>query len=250
MRLLIANDDGVKSPALWILVDALRAHHEIVVATPAHEQSGTGHAFTFQHAIHVAQQSRDGLPVYVVDGFPSDCVKYAICHVGLANFDLVLSGINPGDNAGVCESYSGTLACAREAALFGLPAIALSSLGTTPAHFQAIAAWAAKLLECPLPPFPRGAFWNVNFPAMPPLEWQELKICRASSAMFLDRYQETTPGTWQLIGNKNPVGIEPGTDDAWLALGHPALVPLRIDSTHHELAERLESTFPAAASKA
>ena len=245
MRLLIANDDGLESPALWTLVAALKGQHDVVVATPAFEQSGTGHAFTFRKTLQVARKDRGDVRVFVVDGFPSDCVKFALCHLGLSSFDLVLSGINPGDNAGVCEPYSGTLACAREAALFGIPAIALSSLECEPGHYQAIANWTARLLESPLPPFPRGVYWNVNFPKTAPAGWKDLRVCRASSAMFQDRYEEVAPGTWQLVGYKNPAGIEPGTDDAWLALGHPALVPLRIDSTHPELAEKLDHPFPA-----
>lgn len=249
MRLLIANDDGIESPALWALVDALRQRHEIVVAAPLHEQSGTGHAFTFRKTLKVQEQMRNGVRLLLVDGFPSDCVKFGLCHLGLSSFDLVLSGINPGDNAGVCEPYSGTLACAREAALFGIPAIAFSSLENDQGHYDAIAQWAARLLESPLPPFPRGTYWNVNFPKAPPSQWKDVKVCRASTAMFVDRYEEVEPGTWQLVGHKNPAGIVPGTDDAWLALGHPALAPLHVDSTHPELAERLDHSFPPAASQ-
>lgn len=235
LRVLVVNDDGPESPALHRLVEALAGRFEVRVSVPSSQRSGTGHGFTFLSPVLVREAQVSGVPALLVGGLPSDAVKYAICTGPRP--DVVLAGINPGENAGVCAPYSGTVACAREAALWGIPAVALSTLGMDDAHYRAIADWAVRLLETGLPPTPPGTFWNANFPAHPPRSWGEPKICRGSMAMFEDRYVNEGGGSWQLEGRK-PEVLDEDTDDHWLRRGHPALVPHRADATDHELLAR------------
>jgi 5'-nucleotidase len=244
LKVLVVNDDGPDSPALKPLVVALRDQFEVSVSVPSSQRSGTGHGFTFLSPILVSRTELFGVPAILVGGLPSDAVKYAVC-TGFPRPDVVLAGINPGENAGVCAPYSGTVACAREAALWGLPAVALSSLGLDPDHYCAIASWAARLLRSGLPPTPPGTFWNVNFPYHPPPPWGEVGICPGSNAMFRDRYLDRGDGYWQLEGSKDPGRIEPGSDDDWLRRGHPAMVPQRADATEHDLLERLDWVPPS-----
>lgn len=243
MKILVANDDGLDSPALHALVEALVPVHQVRVAVPARQCSGTGHGFTFIHPIRVAHTAIHGAEVTVVDGFPSDAVKYAVCTQERP--DVILAGINPGENAGVCAPYSGTVACAREGALWGIPSFALSTMGMTPEHYLAIGRWALRLLETP-PPCPPGVFWNINFPAHKPEEWGEPMVCQGSTAMFRDVYRSVGDDLWQLEGYKPPEQIAQGSDDDWLRRGHPALVPHRADATDHELLNRVAWVPPSA----
>lgn len=243
LRILVANDDGLDSAALKALVAALAPEHDVLVSVPARQASGTGHGFTFTRPISVTRTKLHGAEVLVVDGFPSDAVKYAICTE--LRPDIVLAGINPGENAGVCAPYSGTVACAREGALWGIPSYALSSHGMTQDHYEAIASWALAMVLDP-PPCPPGVFWNINFPGQAPSTWGRPKVCAASTAMFRDVYRPAGTGAWQLEGYKPPEAIATDSDDDWLRRGHPALVPHRADSTDLELLNRVAYEPPSA----
>jgi len=243
VKILVANDDGLDSPALHALVEALVDIHDVLVSVPARQASGTGHGFTFTRPIGVERTRLHGADVLVVDGFPSDAVKYAVCTNERP--DVVLAGINPGENAGVCAPYSGTVACAREGALWGIPSFALSSMGMTATHYEAIAAWVLRLLESP-PPCPAGTFWNINFPAHMPRQWGAPQVCAGSRAMFRDVYLPVGEGMWKLEGFKPPEDVAPDTDDDWLRRGHPTLVPHRADATDLELLNRVAWLPPIA----
>lgn len=245
LKVLVANDDGPSSPALKILVEALAPRFQVAVAVPSEQRSGTGHGFTFCQPLAVEATQLWGVPALLVGGLPSDAVKFAVCQGLPWRPDIVVAGINPGENAGVCAPYSGTAACAREAALWGIPAVALSSLGMDDAHYQAIASWAVRLLGSGLPPTPSGTFWNVNFPHHHPRDWGEVKVCRGSNSMFKDHYRPVADGTWQLEGRKPHGEFEPDTDDFWLESGHPAMVPHRADPTDFELLARMDWNPPA-----
>lgn len=245
LKVLVANDDGPDSPALQILVQALVPRFQVAIAVPSQQRSGTGHGFTFTEPVRVERTHLWGAPALLVGGLPSDAVKYAVCHGLDWRPDVIVAGINPGENAGVCAPYSGTAACAREGALWGIPALALSTLGMDEAHYQAIAAWTVRLLSTGLPPTPAGTFWNVNFPHHPPHQWGEVRVCRGSNAMFKDHYRPVTDGFWQLEGRKPHGEFEPDTDDFWLETGHPAMVPHRADPTDFELLAQVDWIPPA-----
>ncbi|HNY30200.1 MAG TPA: 5'/3'-nucleotidase SurE [Fibrobacteria bacterium] len=240
MKVLVVNDDGPESFALAPLVEALRGRHDVFVSVPSQQRSGTGHGFSFLAPLEVRRATIAGAPGVLVTGLPADAVKFAICGGAPWKPDVVLAGINPGENAGVCAPYSGTVACAREAAMFGIPALALSSMGMDKAHYRAIADWAARLLESGLPPHRRGVFWSVNFPLARPTDWGEVKVCHGSTSMFRDVYRPAGPNLWQLEGTKDPQAIEPGSDDDWLSKGHPTMVAHRADPTDHEYLQGLD----------
>ena len=190
MRLLVSNDDGIRSPFLHALTGALRsAGHEVFVVAPLREQSWTG-ASKCRHR-PVASAIADhglGVPTWTVDGTPADCVNIALAHLlpgGPASFDGVVSGINFGLNTTLgFISASGTIAAAWEGALHGLPAMAcsqdldydewhtltashsLEGLPDTRATIEASATHAARLAGELFPATGRGKFvvHNLNFP--------------------------------------------------------------------------------------
>lgn len=239
MRILLTNDDGVLSPVLYRSADALASEHEVVVAAPAQDQSGKSHAFThgpgklltFQR--EAAAGASAAWPLYRVDGTPGDCVKFAVSHLLKDRLpDLVISGPNLGENAGVSAVYSGTVAAAREAALWNIPGLAVSLSESSPAHLEHALEWLCNLLRAPgLLPAP-GAFWNVNFPACPPAEIAGARFTRMSTVMFRDRYEAADsphgiPG-YRLLGHKPAELFEAGTDDAVLLQKFIAVTPLRV----------------------
>lgn len=124
---LVSNDDGVASPGLLALREALLAWADVVVVAPETEQSATSHALSLHRPLR-ARRVEEG--VFAVDGTPADCV-YVALHAERRFLprwpDLVCSGINRGLNLGQDAFYSGTVAAAREGALRGIPAIAASA---------------------------------------------------------------------------------------------------------------------------
>jgi 5'/3'-nucleotidase SurE len=129
MKLLVTNDDGIKSVFFHALVHALKAAgHELYVVAPLTEQSWTGASKTRHRAVQSAAADHGfGCPTWTVDGTPSDCVNIAIAHLLPTKVDAVVSGINVGFNCTLGFIIaSGTVSAALEGALHGLPAMAFS----------------------------------------------------------------------------------------------------------------------------
>ena len=127
MRILLSNDDGIHSPCLRALHDALcEAGHELDVVAPLTEQSGVGCSVTLHNPLRLYPVQEPGFSGTAVAGTPVDCVKLALTTLLPQPPDLVVVGINNGANKGVDVFYSGTVGAATEAALCGLPAVAFS----------------------------------------------------------------------------------------------------------------------------
>jgi 5'-nucleotidase len=163
-KILITNDDGVRSPGIHALADALRPLGEVLVVAPHAEASAIGHALTLRRPLRIEAH---GPGVYAVDGTPTDCVNLGLqVLLGGEPPRLVASGINKGYNLGDDVTYSGTVSGALEAALLGIPAVAVS-LGewTEQSDFGAAARAAAEAARALLDhPLPARTFLNINVP--------------------------------------------------------------------------------------
>jgi 5'/3'-nucleotidase len=163
-RILITNDDGVRSDGIAALARAVRGLGCVTVVAPHTEASAIGHALTLRRPLRVEQLNQD---VFEVDGTPTDCVNVAIANILQSSPDLILSGINKGYNLGDDVTYSGTVAGAMEGAMLGIPSIAVSlerSAGTY--DFGHAATGAAQIAERLLAgsSLPPRTFLNVNVP--------------------------------------------------------------------------------------
>jgi len=164
VRLLLTNDDGIDAPGLAALQQVAAEFGEVVVVAPAGAYSGCGHQTTTSKPLQVEQAGAGRFRVY---GSPADCVRLALTTL-TDNVDWVLAGVNEGGNLGVDTYMSGTVAAAREAAFFGLPAIALSQYRKdrrAPDWEGAVAERTRAALNQLLQRVPEaGKYWNVNFP--------------------------------------------------------------------------------------
>jgi 5'-nucleotidase len=163
-RILVTNDDGVRSDGIHALADALRPLGEVTVVAPLIEASAIGHALTLRRPLRLEQMSEG---IYAVDGTPTDCVNIAMTTVFKGKPDLVVSGINKGWNLGDDITYSGTVSGAFEAALLGVAGIAVSLQYTGDTTFdfgesaRAAHLVARSVLEKGLP---ARTFLNINVP--------------------------------------------------------------------------------------
>ncbi|MFQ5855778.1 MAG: 5'/3'-nucleotidase SurE [Anaerolineae bacterium] len=242
--ILVTNDDGVETPGLLSLKQALDQVGETVVFAPDRNWTAAGHTKTMHKPLRVAYaELDDGSPAYTTNGAPSDCVALALLGILDRDPDLVISGINSGPNLGHDITYSGTVAAAMEAAIFGLPAIAVS-LDTYErpegAALDAAASFAAGLasavLEHGLPP---GHLLNVNVPNRPADEIAGVEITRLGRRVYQDVLVERAdprgrPYYW--IGGEAPTGVnEQGTDIGAVSQGKISVTPIHLDMTAFDL---------------
>src|SRR5437667_6156212 len=162
-RSLVTNDDGYRSEGIRALANALAPLGEVTIVAPVEEASAIGHALTLRRPLRL---DHIGERMFAVDGTPTDCVNIAITQIYHGLPDLIVSGINKGWNLGDDVTYSGTVAGAFEAALLGIPGIAVSLRATRGDYdfapsAQAAASVAEQILRRPLPP---RTFLNINVP--------------------------------------------------------------------------------------
>jgi 5'-nucleotidase len=251
MRILITNDDGINAPGLEVLA-AIAAEiagpgGEVWTVAPAFEQSGVGHCISYTHPTMLAKL---GPRRYAAEGSPADCVLAGIFDVlDGARPDLVLSGVNRGNNSGENVLYSGTIGGAMEAALQGLPAIALSQFmgpGTEDLDdpFEAArehgAAVVRKLLDSGLwDKEDYRLFYNVNFPPCAALAVKGTRVAAQGfrrQAGFGVEAQISPTGRrflW-ITGGPQHVATLPGTDVAVNIDGYVSVTPMRADLTAHD----------------
>jgi 5'-nucleotidase len=165
-RILVTNDDGVRSDGLHALAEAMKPLGEVTIVAPLAEASAIGHALTLRRPLRIETISDR---VYAVDGTPSDCVNIAFTSVLRGMPDLVVSGINKGWNLGDDVTYSGTVSGAFEAALLGTPGIAVSLQKTGERlDFSEAARGAHVVAQSVLEKgIPARTFLNINVPKGP-----------------------------------------------------------------------------------
>lgn len=152
--ILLSNDDGYVSPGLRAVAEALAPMAHVVVAAPSTEQSGSGNGITYRKPIFFRHiELFAGVSGYAIQARPATCVRVGVESLLESKPDLVISGINRGANLGIVTFYSGTVGAARQAALLGLPAIAVSMQGDDPDDF----ATAASFTPRAGPPIARSA---------------------------------------------------------------------------------------------
>jgi 5'-nucleotidase len=253
MRILLTNDDGVNATGLKVLERiARRFSDDVWIVAPTEEQSGAGHSLTLTRPVRLR---RLGKRRFCVTGTPTDSVMMAIAHI-MRDFppDLILSGVNRGENLGEDVTYSGTCSAAMEGALAGIPAIALSQayerqgMGDS-VPFAAADAWGERVLA-PLIETPREprTLVNVNFPALPAEAVKGIRIARQGFRDYgrLKIEQRTDPRGydyfWFALG---PAVQTPGheTDLETVADGYVSVTPLHLDLSHEPGLERLKALY-------
>jgi 5'-nucleotidase len=250
-HILVTNDDGVLAPGLVALAQEIRKIAKVSILAPDRNWSGGGHVKTLDRALRVREVLlADGTAAYASDGAPSDCVALATLGYFKEKIDLVVSGINMGANLGHDVTYSGTVTAAMEAAIAGVPAIAVS-LEVPEGHVGKIdfrpAAHAARVvvklvLANGLPP---EILLNVNVPFLKDEQINGFRLTRQGLRVYHSRLDERLdprdrPYYW--IGGDAPTGVpERGTDIGALADGFISITPLQLDLTAYQILSELNS---------
>lgn len=239
MRILVTNDDGIRAPGIAALAEALEVLGDVEVVAPSEGQSGAGHGITFLRPLMAERVSMgEARRGWSVDGTPADCVKLGVHELLSSRPDLVVSGINAGANRGVDVLYSGTVAAAAEAALLGIPSIAVSLEASPSFDFASAGAWALRVLSPVLPVgIPKGQMLNINVPAASRVTPRGIRLVPQGLVPWEDSYHcrqdprgrnyywlnGAVPGS----ADSNPTDLQ-ALEDGWVTV-----TPLQFDLTAH-----------------
>lgn len=249
MRILLCNDDSVHARGIHVLEKALRSFGDVRVVAPLEEKSTAGHSLTIHKPLRIMKMKENH---YGVSGSPADCV-----HIGVSEIfkgkkpDLVVSGINRGANLGQDVFYSGTVSAAREAAIMGLPALAVSlsidfykRIPEEKLHYETAAQLAKKVIQAFFKSgrgkieLPDHTLLNLNSPDLPLKKIKGISLARQGfrhySAEIIRRRDHRGKDYFWVGGGYKGFLKEQGTDCDTVEKGYASLTPLRLDTTYHE----------------
>jgi 5'-nucleotidase len=251
-RILLTNDDGFFSSGINHLYTVLKDNYKLDMVAPEKERSGIGHAFTYKRPLVVQKRFLDnGNNGYSVSGTPSDCIKVAVANILTEKPDLIVSGINNGNNTGIAAYYSGTVAAAREGAFWHIPSIAISLFENSTHLYKEYSNVSVKLIKIIIEDylnnnshiFKNRVFLNINYPSCHPKLSRGIRITKQSLAFYLDKY--TSVKRNDCISEywlHSEIGeIEPSNDYDTCAIRNNfiTITPLHIDATDGHSTELL-----------
>jgi 5'-nucleotidase len=245
MQVLLTNDDGIHAPGLWALYHAFSARYQVTVVAPDRERSAVGHGITLHQPIRYQKIQVNGtMTGFAVNGTPADCVKLGLAELLDAPPQLVVSGINPGANVGVNLNYSGTVAGAKEAAMAGIPAMAVSITAPGNLHMEAVARFAETISGQVLTRgLPMGTFLNVNFPDLPMNEIRGVRWSRQGTSVFAQHFEKRKDPwnrTYYWQGCDRQVAYDQSDiDGAAIEERFISITPIKCDMTDYDTLQEL-----------
>jgi 5'-nucleotidase len=263
MRIVLTNDDGIDAPGLLAARQALEKIGDVLTVAPDRNRSGVGRSISFGLPLHVQEREMsDGALGYACTGTPVDCVR--LVALGLMDFepDIVVSGINHGENLGDDITYSGTVAGAMEGIVIGVPGIAVSLRINRPwhqsteeevplepfseeLHFEPVAQFTARLAKIAFRGLPSGRILNLNAPNVPRERLKGARVTRLGRRFYRDELTEVRDEEGRVgydIYN-NPPGHheEEGTDFAAIDNDEISVTPVHLELTDTAGLEELDS---------
>lgn len=259
MRILITNDDGIDAPGLAVLhdiaIELTGSASDVFTVAPAYEQSGVGHCMSYSNPMRIVELAEQR---FAVEGSPADCVMAGLYEVmSEAKPDLILSGVNRGNNTAQNTLYSGTIGAAMEGAMHHVKSIALSQFmgpdNPKDDIFDAARAHGISLVrnlleKAPWHADPYELFYNVNFPPMPAARV-------AGTRTVIQGYRDAIPFKtaphiapngrkflW-VEGGPQHIPTQAGSDSQACLDGYIAVTPMRADLTAHDQIAAMQSVF-------
>lgn len=241
--IMVTNDDGIDSPGILALRDAMAAVGRTIVVAPERDNSAVSHALTMSRPLRIHRRGQD---TFTLDGTPADCVVIGLGKLLATRPDLLVSGINPGPNLGDDISYSGTVSAAIEGTMYGIPSVAFSLVGEPPYDYSLAMQIAITLAGTVLAnPLPDNTLLNINIPAGQACAG--MVITRQGRRLWENSIQETFD-PWgrrhYWIGGGTPLRDHgEDTDVAAIHQGLVSITPIHLDLTNHSGINLLRSTW-------
>ena len=247
--LLISNDDGYQAKGINCLIDMLKDIADILVCAPDDARSGYSCAFSAGIPLRLnLQRKEEGVEVWSCNGTPVDCVKMALANICERQPDMVIGGINHGDNASVNTHYSGTMGVTIEGCLKYIPSVAFSLCDQhADADFESLRPYVREITQRVLSEgLPKGVCLNVNFPKLEGKDYLGVRVCRMAFGTW---YKETIKCNhprgydyWWMVGHyRNDEPDAEDTDNWALSHGYIAITPTQIDVTAYQAIEQIRN---------
>lgn len=251
-KILITNDDGVKSRGIKILTEMLKPFGEITVVAPFEPMSGMSSALTIGKPLRLTElKNGDGVRIWACSGTPADCIKMAMNQIFVDEPPhFLFSGINHGSNASIASLYSGTLGAAAEGTIYGIPSMGFSMDSHNPdIPFDSVIEYGTKLIEQFIenPPV-ANTYINVNFPPVATEEVKGVKFTTQGRGRWTREFQERLDpygfNYYWMTGQFLDLEEEEGRGDHNLLKEHYiTVVPHKIDNTDYSEIERLSKSW-------
>ena len=245
--IFVTNDDGIFSKGIKSLIEVAVEFGDVLIIAPDKPQSGMGHAITVNQILRLEPSFLfDGLSAYTCSGTPVDCVKLGIYEVMQRKPDLILSGINHGENTSTNVLYSGTMSAAVEGAMENIPSIGFSLADfQSDADFSEVQEVARKIIpQALMSYFPPNVCLNVNVPKKSETKIKGIKVCKQAHAFWEDRFDKRLdqfgkPYYW-LTGEFLNEDKSEDTDLFALQNGYASVVPTQFDMTAYEVMDQFK----------
>jgi 5'-nucleotidase len=255
MRILVTNDDGIHAPGLALAEKIAREiSDDVFVVAPESDQSGVAHSLSLSDPLRMREISPRR---FAIKGTPTDCVIMGVHKILDRPPDLVLSGVNCGQNVAEDVTYSGTIAAAMEGTILGIPSIAMSQVydffsGRQSVDWSCAQVHGAAILRRLIAVgVPANVLMNVNFPSCPAREARGVAITmqgrRSNDLMRIEDRKDGRGNPYHWIsfqrGNFTPGA---GTDLEALERNQISITPIKLDFTDHPTVTSLAAAFEAA----
>ncbi len=253
MNIILTNDDGIDAPGILAMRQALEKIGDVITIAPDRNRSGVGRSISIGRSLEVEERKMaDGVMGYACTGTPVDCVR--LVALGLFDFEpeIVVAGINHGENLGDDITYSGTVAGAMEGIVIGVPGIAVSLAtgrswhqssqveeefveGETDLDFEPVAEFAARVAKIARKGLPAGRILNINAPNLPTEKLEGAKVTRLGRRLYKDEIVEVKGENgkvgYDIYNNPPAHENEEGTDFAALVERMVSVTPIHLDLT-------------------
>ena len=251
--ILISNDDGYQAKGINCLVDYLRDMADILVCAPEDARSGFSCAFSATTPLRmIKRREEEGVQVWSCNGTPVDCVKLAL-HENLGGRlpDMVVGGINHGDNSSVNSHYSGTMGVVMEGCMKYIPSVAFSLCDhDDDAEFEPLRPYIRQITQYVLDKgLPKGVCLNVNFPVLSslhlPQSYKGVRVCRMCMGSWINEivtchHPRGYDYHWMVGHYRNDEPAAEDTDRWALDHGYVAITPTQMDVTAYEAMEKMK----------
>lgn len=251
LKILISNDDGIYSKGLYELAKEISRLGKVTVVAPDKEQSATGHAITMHQPLRCKKIKLFDLDIdaWRVTGTPADCIKIGVETLLPERPDLIISGINNGENLGTDVIYSGTVSAAIEGSIFNIPSIAVSVALAPPAEpdFKLAALLAAEVIEQILEhEDSRDMLLNINIPSTKSIdELKGVKIAKLGVKKYRNNFEERKDprgnSYYWLAGELIEESVKEDTDIAAVRKSFISITPLKVDLTGYEKMKAIDA---------
>ena len=244
--ILISNDDGYHAKGINCLIEWMRDFGDVIVCAPERARSGFACAFSATTPLTLKQRRKqDGVEVWSCNGTPVDCVKMALAELCPRKPDLVIGGINHGDNASVNIHYSGTMGITLEGCMKYIPSVAFSLCDyRDDADFEPMRPYVCQMVQRVLKEgLPLGVCLNINFPLR--AQFKGIKVCRMAKGTWSNEvtrcHHPRGYDYWWMVGTYTNDEPDAEDTDNWaLNHGYIAITPTQIDVTAYEMLAKMK----------